>query len=153
MNTFFPRGMRPVLHPNGFAIRLIAIFQSGMRLRLHTWAEGISRLDSPHDHRSWFISIPLWGTFREKRYREVPGDKMNILVCHATSSGNGEPLTQPGGTGEVEEVSSHTRIPFVPYFCSVDTIHSLVPKKDKFAATLVLFGPNQKVPKVWLPKN
>jgi hypothetical protein len=145
-----PRKLRGILHPNGFTIRLLAMWSNGMRLRFHTWNAEDSTTDSPHDHRSWFISIPLWGRFVERRYQEVAGDDRQVLVCHATSSGNGNPLTSPAGTGSVKEVSKTTRYPLIPYYCSVDTIHSYVPAKQGFAASLVLFGPNKKTPKVWL---
>jgi len=150
MMRILPHRLKGVLHPNGFTIRLIASLKNGMRLRLHTWSANDATLESPHDHRSWFISLPLWGKFIERRFQEVAGEDREVLECHATSSGNGSPLTTKMGRGSVREVSQHTRYPFLPYFCSSNSIHSYSPQKKGFAASLVLFGPNKKTPKVWL---
>lgn len=138
-------------HPNGFTVRLLMAFTNGARLRLHTWSADRSDRAGPHDHRSWFISIPLWGRFIERRYREVTGDTSTYL-CRATTSSERD-VTRSGQSG-VEVTSEHARYPFVPYFCSADVIHSYVPLKKNFAASLVLFGPPEnKIPKAWIKND
>jgi len=146
--------MKGTLHPNGFVIRLLCAFRNGMRLRLHTWPTGVPRLESPHDHRSWFISIPLWGSFLERRYREEPSDtSMDVQRCHATTSGNGTPHVTFERTGGVAEVMTTMRRAFMPYFCPADAIHSFAPTSPRFAASLVLFGPPKRTPRVWLART
>ncbi len=145
--------MNPATHPNGFVIRLLHTFHSGARLRLHTWPAGKARLDSPHDHRSWFLSLPLWGRFIERRFIEhehkdgtAPFD---VLRCYSTS-GNGKPVTTPEGKSALLLTSARTRRPLVPYFCPTQAIHSFVPVSPGFAASLVLFGPPKQVPRAFI---
>lgn len=147
-------------HPNGFGVRLLRTFKNGMRLRLHTWVPGVDRLKTPHDHRSWFISLPLWGRFLEQRYEEVrPFERRTfysrpyqVLRCHQTSS-NGRPITTPEGDSQLISVSSHTRYPLVPYFCGSGAIHSFVPIRPGFAASLVLFGAPKHIPRAFVPSE
>lgn len=139
----------PNLHPNGFWIYLVKAFWNGARLRLHYWPRGEKRLDTPHDHRSWFISVPLWGRFLEKRFVEADGEDFEVLRCHQTS-GNGKPLTTSIGVGNVRQTSQRYRYPFIPYFCGLGAIHALVPKGLGPAITVVLFGPPKKTPKAWV---
>lgn len=138
-------------HPNGFFVRLLHEFKNGARLRLHTWAGQQERSD-PHDHRTWFISIPLWGRFDETRYREVPGD-IPIYHCRSTTSKERLDIEQ-NGTSDVEGISTHVRWPLIPYYCPVDAIHTFRPRKNSFSATLVLFGPTRnKTPRAWIKEN
>jgi hypothetical protein len=151
------------LHPNGFLIRLLKTFKNGMRLRLHTWPAGEARLETPHDHRSWFVSLPLWGRFVEKRFVEVQPtvtdialredlEHFTVLRCHSTS-GNGAPITTPEGKGWLVEERTRVRLPLVPYFCPVDALHSFVPASPGFAASLVLFGPPKQVPRAFVKES
>lgn len=143
----------PNIHPNGFWIYLVKVFKSGARLRLHYWPSDSNKLESPHDHRSWFVSLPLFGIFEERRYVEAQGG-MVVLKCHATSSGgNGKPLTTPIGRGGVRQISRHWRIPLIPYFCGEKVIHSYVPRSPGPALSLVLFGPHRKVPRAWVDQG
>lgn len=122
-----------------------------MRIRLHIWPSGVKRLDSPHDHRSWFISLPLWGVFEEKKYIETDtGEEYDVVKCHATTSGNGKPNTTPHGKGGLVKISSKTHWPLVPYICRRGEIHSFMPKSRGYAASIVLFGTPGVTPKAWL---
>lgn len=141
------------LHPNGFWIYILKIFWNGARLRIHFWPKGVKRLETPHNHRSWFISIPIWGRFSEHRFVETSGDDFEVLKCHRTTSGKDGSLTTPIGVGNVKLVSSHKRYPLIPYLCRLDTIHSLVPRSSGSALTIVLFGPHKKTPKAWVSKE
>ena len=138
-------------HPNGFSVKLLHTFSNGARIRLHRWYPGRTDNNDPHDHRTWFISIPLWGIFREHRYQEVAGS-IPIFRCRHEVSQKRLSVYQDG-TGDTQLISSHWRIPFIPYFCSADEIHTVAPRKSGFAASLVLFGPPCKdSPKVWCKK-
>lgn len=141
-----------VLHPNGFVVRLLQKLPLGMRLRLHTWPSGKKRLDSPHDHRSWFVSLPLWGTFEEKRYETSSQIDYDVILCHQTS-GNGKPVTTPAGCAGLEPKTCCNRAAGIPYFCPGDAIHSFVPRGPGFAASLVLFGPPSKVPRAYIRRT
>ncbi len=135
-----------VLHPNGFYVKLLASL-SGFRVRFHYWPKA-SVDKSPHNHRSWFLSLPLWGSLTETRYEEVPGDVYDKHACGVTP-GNGSPVAEPAGTGNLNSVSEHTRRTYVPYFCSKDTIHSVA--SHGRTLTLVLFGPSdgKRRPLAW----
>ncbi len=139
----------PNMHPNGFWVFLLKSFENGLRLRIHYWPRGATRLKTPHDHRSWFVSLPLWGLFREVRYAEVEGSAFRVINCASTTS-NGRAITTEAGRGNLTPISTHHRIPFVPYFCGVGVIHSLQPVFDGPAVSLVLFGRHRRRPKAWL---
>lgn len=140
------------LHPNGFWIYMIKTFWNGARLRVHFWSRGAKRLETPHNHRSWFISLPLWGRFSENRFIETAGEDFEVLKCHRTASGGNGSMTTPIGTGSVKLVSQHRRCPLIPYLCGSGTIHSLIPRGEGAALTIVLFGPHKKTPKAWIQK-
>lgn len=136
-------------HPNGFTVRLLMSFANGARLRLHTWSANRGDRSDPHDHRTWFISIPLWGRFVEYRYKEVAGN-IPTYRCRSTTTKARLDISRDGQS-DVEVTSKHIRYPLVPYFCSQDVIHSYAPMKKSFAASLVLFGPtNGKTPRAWI---
>ena len=139
------------LHPNGFYLTLLGSIR-GCRIRIHYWPPETEKLDTPHDHRSWFVSIPLWGLLEERRFEAIEGDGLEIHRCSATTAGNGKPITRKVGLGDVRQTRRTMRFPFIPYLCPVDAIHSLVPKTRR-ALTLVVFGPNKKAPKAWLKKE
>lgn len=139
----------PNIHPNGFWVYLLKTFWNGARIRLHYWPRGQKRLDTPHNHRTWFVSIPLWGLFTEKQYVEVEGDNFNVVKCHSTTSGSSV-LTTPVGKGNVCQTKSKIRIPLLPYYCGMESIHSFTPIGKGPAVTLVLFGPPKKTPKAWI---
>lgn len=113
-----------------------------MRLRFHSWRNS-SETNDPHDHRTWFISIPLYGIFIEKRYKEVPG---NIDVYSCRDDFNKERLNiKPVYKAGLELIETIYRLPFIPYFCPKDAIHTFKPLNKGFAASLVLFGPQTRL--------
>jgi len=141
------------LHPNGFWVVLLKLFASGSRLRLHYWPPSTRKLESPHNHRATFISIPLLGVFEEKRYVEAEGEDYEVLRCHVTSSGgNGNPITSPAGRGNVREVWRGLRFPLVPYRCESDVIHSLVPRTP-LALSIIYFRRPERTPRAWIPRS
>ncbi len=141
----------PNIHPNGFWVYIIKAFWNGARIRLHYWPRGVKRLDTPHDHHSWFISIPIWGRFLEKRFTDVKGDTHKILQCHSSWK-NGVPVTKSIGDGSLTITSQRRRYPLIPYFCGSKTIHSLTPCGVGPALTLVFFGAPNKTPRAWIRK-
>ncbi len=148
------RGVPFTMHPNGFAVRLLATLPWGMRLRIHVWPEGVERLETPHDHRSWFVSLPLWGTFLEQRFEESDAgddraESYQVLRCHKTS-GNRKPITTPEGTASLRLLHARLRYRLRPYFCPSHAIHSFSPTGSDYAASLVLFGPPKQVPRAYV---
>ncbi len=136
-------------HPNGFLVTLLHTFKNGMRLRLHRWHEPHSLINDPHDHRTWFISLPIWGSFVEHRFKEVPGD-IPIYRCRDNVD---KPLlvVRLDGQSGLQLVKCKRRLPLIPYFCSSKEIHTVQPSNSGFAASLVLFGPKTDYsPRVWI---
>jgi hypothetical protein len=141
--------MKATFHPNGFFVRVLHQFSNGMRLRLHTWPADRSDRSDPHDHRTWFISLPLCGRFIEHRYREVPGS-IPIYKCRVTTGAERLDVHRDGQSG-LERIETKIRYPGIPYYCSKEVIHSYSPARKRFAASLVLFGPTiGKIPKAWI---
>ena len=136
--------MKATLHPNGFWVILLgSLF--GFRLRLHYWPDATED-KSPHNHRSWFISLPLFGELMETTYEEVPGDEP-VRVC-GSLPGNGIPDTIEGRAGALRAGLIRRHRLLLPYLCKAEAIHSvIVPNKT---ATLILFGPDKQRPKAWI---
>jgi hypothetical protein len=144
--------MHKAFHPNGFLIRTLLTFWNGARLRIHTWDGNQSDRLDPHDHRTWFISIPLYGVFVEQRFEEIDGNTP-IFKCRSTTRG-GRLDIQREGQGGLRVIKTITRYPFIPYFVSKEDIHSFRPKTKSFVATLVLFGPpTNKSPRAWIAEE
>jgi hypothetical protein len=130
--------MRTEEHPVGFK-KYILLTAFGYRLRLHVWRGGGN--ESRHNHRWWFISVPLFGRFEEIRYQEVAGNHyLKISVYDEGGQRDTERIyCQLDETG-LEALRVHTRYPFLPYHCPEGAIHSLVPRRSGIHASLVLSG-------------
>jgi hypothetical protein len=127
-------------HPTGFyKIVLLSLF--GYRLRLHYWPHGAkdSRPDI-HDHKWSFISLPLFGSFIERRYIRMDGATYNIHLCRSTTL----PLEEVGESG-IKQVSENIRRPFRPYLCRHGEIHDYQPVGYTKSASLVITGRPQKI--------
>jgi hypothetical protein len=132
--------MRSENHPVGFR-KFILLSAFGCRLRLHVWPDG-GGSDSRHNHRWWFVSLPLLGKFKEMRYCESPGQSyLKIDVLDADGVRDTERIYRAGDRSSLTVVGEHIRRPLIPYFCPVGAIHSLVPIGEGRHASLVLVGP------------
>ncbi len=116
---------KTTFHPNGFVVKLLHTFRNGARIRLHRWYKGRITTNDPHDHRAWFISIPIWGVFVEYRYQEVKGD-IPIYRCRPNTSAERLNIYRDGQSG-LKVISKHLRLPLIPYFCSKEEIHTVQP--------------------------
>jgi hypothetical protein len=127
-------------HPIGFKKYVLLSFL-GYRLRLHVWPRG-GGSDSRHNHRWWFISVPLVGRFIDTRYVEVdgPGDFMKIDVLDKGGVRDGERVYHADGESNLVVRKTYTRYPLVPYLCQDGAVQSYVPRGRGFHASLVVLG-------------
>ena len=128
-------------HPNGFKKIIVgSIF--GYRIRIHYWRKGAPKSESRHNHRWWFVSIPLLGRFLDSRYEEVKdGSTMRIKVFDEDDQrDSGRVYTLDGKSG-LRLRRSYVRYPLIPYFCSKDEIHSYYPRGDGRHVSLVIISP------------
>lgn len=136
-------------HPIGFKkITLFSFF--GYKLRLHVWPQGKigCRLDI-HDHRWSFVSIPLRGTFTERRYVSTDGSTYTVSHCFSEPIDGERPVTI-SGVGEVQVYMEKIRKPVRPYICRAFVIHSHMPNETTRAMSLVLtFPPKREYANVW----
>jgi hypothetical protein len=130
--------MHSEMHPVGFR-KYILIAASGYRLRLHVW-RGPGN-DSRHNHRWWFVSMPLIGCFVETRYRERPGDDFLKIAVYDEGAmrDRGRVYRQSGDSG-LDVVRIRSRYPLIPYLCRIGEIHSFVPRGSGLHVSLVLVG-------------
>lgn len=132
--------MKTEVHPIGFRKYVLLSFR-GYRLRLHVWPKG-EGVDSRHNHRWWFISMPLVGRFVDTRFREVSasGQYLKINVADRDGVRDGERSYHLKGESDLEVVKRRIRYPLIPYLCRFGEIHSYVPYKRGFHASLVFLG-------------
>ena len=136
-------------HPIGFTkITLFSLF--GRKVRIHYWPRGLksSRPDI-HDHRWSFLSIPLIGTFIEKRYKRVKGS--NYLLRHCFSEPRDGPRSvKTVGKGSVRESFHIIRKPFRPYTCPASVVHSHAPQSTgKHLSLVITWRPVREYAEVW----
>jgi hypothetical protein len=126
-------------HPVGFK-KYILVSVAGYRVRLHVWPTGEGN-DSRHNHRWWFISIPIIGKFVETRYSEVSGSsyvKIDVADEHRVRDSNRRYLAK--GESALDVLARKVRRPPVPYVCPIGAIHSLVPHGDGLHVSLIFCG-------------
>lgn len=140
-------------HPLGFfKITLLSLL--GFKLRLHIWPRSRRRVGpGRHDHRWWFVSLPLWGVFEEFRYSQTEGSDLERVECFpATDYREQEKVV--AGTSGLREIRRYIRRPLVPYRCRQGEIHSLAPKGTGFAMTLVWTGrPQRNSALAWMERQ
>lgn len=141
--------MKKENHPVGFR-KYILLSLLGYRLRLHVWVNGRGN-DSRHNHRWWFVSVPLFGRFVETRYREIPGRSLvKIAVADRNGVRDNARLYTRKGESELEIVARKVRWPLLPYFCPVRDVHSLVPNGGGVHMSIVLCGrPQSEITEIW----
>jgi len=124
-------------HPLGFK-RYILLSLLGFRLRLHVW-RGAGH-DGSHDHKWWFVSVPLFGRFIDTRYVEADGNLVKINVLDRDGVRDNDRMYHAQGHGGLAVRKVYTRFPFVPYFCPRGEIHSYVPYGGGLHVSLVFIG-------------
>lgn len=135
------------LHPLGFW--KIYLTRRPWPVRVHIWLDGQIANEDPHDHR-WgsinrrrrkpgiaFVSLPLLGTFDDRRYLRAPGDDWRLVTCRP-DRGDGRMFTDVAPTG-LELLAHHIRRPLLPYICRAGAIHSYVPR-GRYGVTVVALG-------------
>jgi len=128
-------------HPNGFT-KIIVGSLFGYRIRIHHWPKGANKSESQHNHRWWFVSIPLLGRFVDNRYTEVrDGSAMRIKVFDQDGQRDSGRAYMLGGTSGLRLRRTYLRYPLVPYFCRRSEIHSYYPHGDGRHISLVIISP------------
>ncbi len=113
----------------------------GAYLRLHIWPAERQEMNLPHDHRWSFLSIPVWGTFRDTRYREAPaGPVYGVFEARHLEASRSGKLPATGQTVRLAAVTCVIRKPLRPYRVRRSEIHTFVPATAGRAATVVLVG-------------
>lgn len=131
-------------HPLGFDLRYLAR-AFGFAVRLHTWPATQVAQEDPHDHRFAFVSIPLRGTFLERRWRINRGWRLGDPAgltrhaCRPAVRGVRPPLERTGSDGLALDWH-RLRRPLRPYRCALGEIHSYQPVGDGPHVSLVLLG-------------
>lgn len=141
-------------HPLGFRKYVLLSFR-GYRIRLHIWPKGEGN-DSPHNHRWWFLSVPLVGRFTEERFEEVTetGKMRKFDVSDKGGIRDGRREYVAKGPSSPIRVGNQIRYPLVPYFCRVGAIHSLTPYGKGFHASVVLTGrPVRRKSEMWQDRS
>jgi hypothetical protein len=128
-------------HPNGFTKFILgSVF--GYRIRVHYWPRAEKKYRSRHNHRWWFISMPLFGAFIDNRYEEVPDN--NTMRISVTDQGNMRDSKREyilEGRSGLRLKAEHIRYPPIPYLCRLGEIHSYYPKGNGPHASLVIISP------------
>ncbi len=128
-------------HPNGF-IKLIFEGFFGYRIRVHYWPKGAPKSESKHNHRWWFISIPLLGRFVDNRYTETQGgDSVRIKVLDRDDVRDSSRVYTLEGASRLRLRKRYIRYPLVPYLCRLGEIHSYYPHGNGRHASLVIISP------------
>jgi hypothetical protein len=124
-------------HPVGFRKRYL-LRTPWLSIRLHRWTGAGS--EDPHDHRWTFISIPIRGTLHDTRWTAQPGTTWTRQRT-TPDRGHGRTYT-PDGTDRLIPLATYPRLPWRPYRCPYDEIHSFTASAG--ALTLVVMGPARR---------
>jgi hypothetical protein len=149
--------VKSIVHPAGFRkVRLLSF--AGYHLRLHVWRGGAHTKEDPHQHRWTLVSLPIWGRFKDSRWKPATGNDY-ARYC-ATSAGKTligdhyENNLQLIGSDSVSLYKSYIRFPLVPYFCDSNAIHTFEPIGNGFHATIVFTGKSRtSLSTVWKSKE
>ncbi|WUJ69942.1 hypothetical protein OG809_33195 [Kribbella soli] len=96
--------------------------------------------------------MPLFGKFLDTRFRETgrSDDFLKIDVLDRSGVRDGARDYHHVGDSGLEVIAEHIRYPFMPYMCRFGEIHSYVPYRPGFHASLVFIGRLQtKSSKIW----
>ena len=126
-------------HPTGF-LKAVLFEGLGRTIRIHFWPKGRNGVrPDVHGHRFRFVSVPILGTFVERRYERTGRTDHAIVNC-ADNGG----ILEDGGRGGIRVVSTTLRKPFRPYACGLDQIHDFEPASDRPSLTIVFMGRRRK---------
>jgi hypothetical protein len=141
--------MKKENHPVGFRKYIVFSFL-GYRMRVHVWPDGLGN-DSRHNHRWWFVSVPVVGKFVETRYREMAGKSfVKIDVTDKDGVRDGDRSYVAKGESELEVIARRARRPLVPYLCPIGAIHSLVPDGSGLHVSVIFCGrPQSETTEIW----
>jgi hypothetical protein len=109
-------------------------------VRLHVW-KGSQGSDSRHNHRWWFVSMPLIGRFVDVRYSDAQGSEFLRINVSDTDGRDSSREYRLEGSNSLSIRQRYIRYPFIPYFCKIGDIHSYYPLRSGLHASLVLSGP------------
>jgi hypothetical protein len=131
---------RSYRHPNGFVkIPIQWEVGSGEALRLHVWADAIPDSDV-HNHRWDFVSLPILGSFIERRYELVEGSEGQLLECRPRAS-DGTIAIRPINRGKAVLSDENKRVVGKSYECNSQVLHAIDPTAARLGATLIMRGP------------
>jgi hypothetical protein len=107
--------------------------------RLHVWKD--SHPDSDvHNHRWDFISLPILGSFLERRYELAEGTDGQLLECRPRRS-DGIIAVRPVRKAKAVLTDESERMAGQPYECNSRVLHAIDPTRNRLAATLISCGP------------
>jgi hypothetical protein len=131
---------RSYRHSNGFVkVPLQTGAALGEAFRLHMWDNSPADSDI-HDHRWDFVSMPILGSFLERRYKLQDGREGQLLECRPRAQ-SGTIAVTPLKRARAVLIEEAERVAGKPYECHSRVLHAIDPTNDRVAATLVIRGP------------
>lgn len=138
-------------HPNHFAkLILNDDKEKGIKLRLHIWGNPLTSQSAKlfsevHNHRWSFVSIPLLGTFKELRFKEIEEgttlEKVYSVYKYECYPRNESSQEIKGGT-EVTLLQNEEYIRSAGelYFCDAGAVHHYEPITYPAASLILTFN-------------
>ena len=137
-------------HPNHFAKLILNDDQAaGTKLRLHIWENPSSQpaklFSEVHNHRWSFVSIPLLGTFKELRFKEIEerpvSDKVYSVYRYECYPRNASAQEIKGGEKvTLLQDEEHIRNAGELYFCDAGAVHHYDPMTYPAASLILTFN-------------
>jgi hypothetical protein len=138
-------------HPNHFAkLILNNDKEAGIKLRLHIWENPLPNQSTKlfsevHNHRWSFVSIPLLGTFKELRFKEIeeapPSEKVFSVYkyeCYPRSQSSQE--IKGGAKVTLLQNEECIRSAGELYFCDAGAVHHYEPITYPAASLILTFN-------------
>ncbi|MCF7834352.1 MAG: hypothetical protein K9L98_03460 [Candidatus Pacebacteria bacterium] len=115
-------------HPNNFFKIILKNFNNAT-LRLHVWEkENLPKndkfsLSDVHDHRWSFVSIPLFGEFRELRFKEIQTDLEGVHNVYKYDFSSKSKEIKGGSESKLIQIGEYIREKGNLYSCDMGEIH------------------------------